>query len=299
MDVQIIGAGSVGMLVASYLIGEHHSVTLVVRNEQQLMELKQLGLTRVMADGQSTTQAINAVRELRTDADLTIVTVKSYQLQSLYNSLAQLPKNMPLLFMQNGLAHYEQALKLPQLHIAFASVQFGARKETLTTVNHTGLGPVKLAIAKGQAYFFEWMATSTNSQFPIVLEMDAYDMLFEKALLNCFINPMTAILQVKNGRLIENPASYQLLIQLYDELMNAFPSWKARFPFAFVVSLCEKTALNTSSMLMDRLHHRQFEVDAIMKPIMQRALRDGITLPTLSTLYYLISSIELERENAT
>lgn len=73
-------------------------------------------------------------------------------------------------------------------------------------------------------------------------------MLMEKALLNCFINPLTAILQVKNGQLITQSHTLQLLKDLYNELMTAFPQFKETFHFNQVIALCEKTAENTSSI---------------------------------------------------
>ncbi|MER2000475.1 MAG: 2-dehydropantoate 2-reductase, partial [Lysinibacillus sp.] len=244
----------------------------------------------------TTTKKINVVRNLVKDAQITIVTTKSYHLQHLYDELAYLPESAAILFMQNGLAHYEPAISLPQRDIAFSSVQFGALKENDAAVRHTGVGIWKLAIGKGSVNAFEPILKCSSESFPIELVSDAYAMLFEKALLNCFINPLTAILQVKNGVLVENKAAYTLLEQLYDELLATFPNEMADFPFHSVVSLCEKTATNTSSMLMDRLSRRPSEVDAIVRPIIERAQKSGQQLPTLKMLYTLMVAIETERE---
>ena len=296
MRVQIIGAGAVGLLVASYLRQSGLSVLLVVRNEQQRQQLEQNGLTRIEVDGSLLTQQIVVSHEPVHDVDLTIVTTKSYQLHSLLKQLSELPSDVALLFMQNGLAHYELALKLPQRHIGFASVQFGATRDNETTVVHKGIGVFKLAIAKGSVEHFHKVVQCTNERFPIVVEQDAYAMLFEKAILNCFVNPMTAILQVKNGALLENKAAFLLLQQLYRELKDTFSMEMENLPFELIVSLCEKTAANTSSMLMDRLCERQSEVDAIVLPIIERAEQLGRQVPTLRTLYRLVVALEVERE---
>lgn len=294
MNVQIVGAGSVGLLVASYLHEMGLAVTLVCRNEEQRMQLQQNGLTRINLDGSAKHCHINVSAQLLMNVDVTIVTTKSYHLNDMYKQLRQLPAKSAVLFMQNGLEHYEHALQLPQQHIAFASVQFGALKEQATIVRHTGVGIVKIAFAKGEEASIK--LTNGLESFPISYEQDAYAMLFEKALLNCFVNPLTAILQVKNGILVRNDHAFQLLQQLYSELLDAFSKEMEHFSFQMVVSLCEKTAMNNSSMLMDRMHHRLSEIDAIVWPMIEKAEKFGKQLPVLKTLYHIVKAIEMERE---
>lgn len=296
MKVQIVGAGSVGLLVASYFLENGLDVVLVGRNPEQLEQLSSNGLTRINNDETSINNRIKVTSTLIADADITIVTTKSYQVQGLFVELAKLPEKAALLFMQNGLAHYEPSLTLPQQHIAFASLQFGALREGFTTVRHTGVGVFKLAVAKGELSVFSKLLRCNVHNFPIIVEEDAYAMLFEKALLNCFVNPLTALLQVKNGVLIRNEQAFALLQQLYEELKFAFSEEMIHFPFEKVVALCENTAANTSSMLMDRLNERQSEVDAIVWPIIELANKKGYELPTLRTLYYCITAIEKERD---
>src|SRR5690606_31248640 len=74
-----------------------------------------------------------------------IVAVKYGQLKDLYSSLSTLSEEIPLLFIQNGLAHYEEALTLPQKTIFFGSCQFGAQKLNDYTVAHRGEGTMKVA----------------------------------------------------------------------------------------------------------------------------------------------------------
>ena len=296
MKVQIIGGGAVGLLIASFLAEASNEVIVVVRNAQQLEALRQKGITRITFDETNRHVQIQAVTKLRTDVDMTIVTTKSYQLHDVFVQLRKLPNDMPLLFTQNGLAHYEPAIDLPQKHIAFASVQFGAKREENTVVSHKGIGVCKIALAKGAQHKFSSLLRASTDDFPLELTESPYDMLFEKAMLNCFINPLTAILQVRNGRLVENDSAYALLQQLYVELMDAFPAFAPSFPFQSVVTLCNNTSRNTSSMLADRLNGQKSEIDAIVLPVLQKAEQANKTLPTLRTLYQLVVALEKERE---
>ncbi len=142
-----------------------------------------------------------------------------------------MPENTPLLFLQNGLAHFEEALTLPQKHIAFGSCQFGAQKENDHTVIHRGVGVLKLAIERGNKELYSFLAENEDPNFQLEFGLHAEKMLFEKALLNCFINPLTAILKVKNGYLIEHEVTLNLLEQLFVELKNAFPEEMDKFLF--------------------------------------------------------------------
>lgn len=293
MTVEIIGGGSVGLLMASFFAEKGFAVTVVTSRNEQQDRIETYGLTRQNIDGEKQRFMVAAADRISEQAELVIVAVKYNGLSKLYPLLARLPISTPLLFLQNGLAHYEEAMRLPQQHIAFGSAQFGAQRENDTTVIHRGVGVLKLAGGRGDIDKFSSVMALAGEMLPISLENEAETMLMEKALLNCFINPLTAILNVKNGELLTNQHAYSLLKTLYTELMAAFPHMRNEFPFEGVKKLCEKTAANTSSMLSDRQAGRKTEVDTIVGAIIKKAAANGRQLPTLHTLYELIKAAEL------
>ncbi len=294
MKIVVVGAGSVGMLVASFLSQSCQDVSLYVKRKEQAQQLQEQGLVRINLDGSLYKVQI----KIRTDLlaieenTLVIVAVKYGQLHDLYKRFETLSANISLLFLQNGLAHYEEALKLPQKTIVFGSCQFGAERTNAYTVVHRGQGIVKLALGRGDHLVMDSILQRQLENFQFRLEENAEKMLFEKALLNCFINPLTAILNVKNGELVKNPHSEQLLISLYDELMEAFPEEKSRFKLEDVKNLCRKTAMNTSSMLSDRLQNRPTEVETIVGAVIRKAARLGKNVPILTTFYHLLLALE-------
>lgn len=293
LNIVVVGAGAVGLLVASF-ISELHQVTLVTRTKTQKDEIEKNGLVRINLNGSICLNKVNVITDIEQidENSLVIVAVKYNHLKSLYTKLKNLHKDIPLLFLQNGLAHFEEVLQLPQKTIAFSSCQFGAEKINGYTVQHRGIGLFKIAVERGEANSFSFLKQLQNELFPIKFEENAEQMLFEKAFLNCFINPLTAILQVKNGELIENHHTFQLLKSLYDEMIAAFPEQKQKLPFEAVVELCRNTAKNTSSMLSDRLNGRKTEAETILGAVIKKAELKGKTLPTLTALYRIILSIE-------
>lgn len=123
-------------------------------------------------------------------------------------------------------------------------------------------------------------------------------MLFEKAILNSLINPLTAVLQVKNGELVTNQQAFLLMQTIYEELTAAFTSIAHTISFNDVVDLCRKTAENTSSMLADRMQGRKSEIETIVGAILNKALVNGHNLPTLRTLYHQVLAIEESGERS-
>ncbi|EFI70577.1 2-dehydropantoate 2-reductase [Lysinibacillus capsici] len=297
MKVAIIGAGAVGQLTASFLAESGVLVTLVARRQEQVNELNAKKLTRINVDGTKAVQRIVATTDLTNlpKQDLLVIAVKYGHLQKLYNQLALFSSDMPLLFMQNGLAHFEEALLLPQKNIAFGSVTFGAQLLDQSTVQHRGVGLCKIAIERGEHWAFQQLLQLQHSLFPIELASNAEQMLFAKAVLNSLINPLTAVLQVKNGELVANQQAFLLLESIYRELTEAF---ELTISFSDVIDLCRKTANNTSSMLGDRLQGRKSEIETIVGVILNKALANGHNLPTLRTLYHQVLAIEESGERS-
>ncbi|MEK4228636.1 ketopantoate reductase family protein [Solibacillus sp. FSL H8-0538] len=292
MLIQIVGAGAVGMLMASFVAEAGLPVQLVVRRAQQAVIINKQGLVRQNIDGDAQQFQFRSTTRINNETGLIIVAVKYGQLSEVIENLHSVNEQIPILFLQNGLAHFEEGLRLPHQHIAYSSVQFGAQKLDDVTVVHRGIGAMKIAVARGEVGVFQFLEQLESRTLPIVFEANAEQMLLEKALLNCFINPLTAILQIKNGQLLQNSEALQLLQSLYNELRSAFPELTNLVSFEDVQQLCARTANNTSSMLADRLLGRRTEVDTIVGAVIKKAHNAGKQLPTLETLYCLVKAFE-------
>ena len=292
MRINIIGAGAVGMLLASFLSERGFEVCLIARSNEQAQKINDHQLIRQNIDGTVQLFAVEAAMQVQRDAHFIIIAVKYGQLTQVLEQLKRTNVDTPLLFLQNGLSHFEEALQLSHHHIAFSSVQFGAQKMDAHHVSHRGVGALKIAVARGDEQLFQLFEQLSSTSLPVVYEQHAERMLLEKALLNCLINPLTAILQIKNGQLLENKEAFQLLQTLYNELIEAFPEFMHTVSIEKVRQLCMRTATNTSSMLADRLYGHKTEIDTIAGAVIERAKRTGKKLPVLQTLYYLVKAFE-------
>lgn len=292
MRIQVVGGGAIGLFVSSLAYVAGYIVTLVVRTEEQATALNNQQLVCQQLDGAIEKYPIEATTTWLTEDCLTIVTVKYHQLPTIYKKMRECSPSLPVLFVQNGLAHYEEVLQLRQKHVAFSSVQFGAKKINEFTVAQRGAGVMKVAVARGATEKFKWLERMDTDLVHVQFEQNAEEMLFQKAVLNCFINPLTAILQINNGQLLQNKEAFLLMQSLYNEIIQTFPSVGQLVAFEDVQLLCEKTATNTSSMLADRLNNRKTEVETIVGAILLRAEKEQKSMPMLQTLYGLVKAFE-------
>lgn len=286
MNFAVIGAGAVGMLTASLLKEAGCGVQLITRTPEQARKINTKGINR---DGEI--QFIDAHTEwdrIPSNAFI-LIAVKYGHLPEVIKKLRSNCLDNPIVFMQNGMMHLDAIPNLPQKNIAAGIVEHGALKVDETEVKHTGKGLFKFALLSGDQKRFVPLLNinGVKSEW----HADADKMLFRKVLLNSMINPLTALLSIKNGELLSNPHAYELLKNVYTELYSAFPEIETLLPFEQVTALCAATSKNTSSMLADKLAGRPLELDTILLYTIRRS---PYTLPILQAFYHLLKAAEKE-----
>lgn len=292
MGIIIAGAGSVGLLLGSFLAEAGIGVTMFVRRSEQAKLLAKHGIERVNADGTKTRVRVDATSKIDQlpDAQLWIIAVKYAHLTTL---LAQIKRvKTPLLFIQNGIGHISLAKETSFPHFAFATIEHGALRTDDRTVIHNGIGPLTIGTGRGNPTCFNIVEKAQSELFPVLRHCDGEYVLMRKVIINCMINPLTAILQVKNGELLTDTYCFNLFTSLYDELMTAFPEMKDELPIETVENVCIKTARNRSSMLMDRVSNRPMEIDTIVSAVIRKAEKAGRSLSMLSVLEQMLLALD-------
>ncbi|RNF40685.1 ketopantoate reductase family protein [Planococcus salinus] len=285
MKVTVVGAGAVGMLTACLLEQTGAETLLVTRRDEQAKTINAQGIKK--EDVVCKVKATANWNDIDPDSFI-LLAVKHSQLDEVMSLLETGFLSNPIVFLQNGMLHVEPAKNLPQEHIAVGSVEHGALKLSDCEVRHTGKGTIKFALLKGDENRFCPLLETEG--FPCSWHGEADSLLFRKVLLNSLINPLTALMSIKNGELLTNPYAYELLKNLYKELGAAFPEMEVLLPFEEVAALCASTAQNTSSMLADKKAGRRLELDTIVLYTLQRS---PVELPLLQGLYHLLKSAEV------
>jgi 2-dehydropantoate 2-reductase len=297
MKIGIIGAGSIGLLFASYL-SKAFPVTLYTKTSEQAAIINQNGIYLQEGNGQSR-YSVRALPISKWEGleELTIIAVKQYQLHSIFHQITSLefmPQN--LLFLQNGMSHLKSLKNIPTVNIFIGSVEHGASKVNTYTVSHNGKGAINVALFKGEVESIKELAEVCAAiHFPITLKDDYYRMLINKLIANAVINPLTAILQVKNGELITNTFYFAAVKKLYLEISCILNLEDPIKQFRNVLRICKKTGNNRSSMLKDLEAGRRTEIDAILGFLIEEAGIQQKTAPNIESYYYIIKGKEKER----
>jgi 2-dehydropantoate 2-reductase len=293
MKIGIIGAGSIGLLFAANL-AKHFEVSLYTRTAGQATQINQNGILVLKGSERSVVTLGNALpfSEWSGAEELTIVTVKQYQLPAIIETINSFPPTGSLLFLQNGMGHLNMLQRLTTKNIFVGSVEHGALRENLHTVRHNGAGNTNVAVFNGDSTILKKFLTSIPEDFPFSLQDNYYRMLLKKLIVNAVINPLTAILGVKNGCLVENTFYLQTVSTLFAEIASILKLDSNERYLELVIEVCHKTAENRSSMLKDIEAGRLTEVDAILGYLLQEAKERQMPAPIITSLYYLIKGKE-------
>ncbi|TWI55787.1 2-dehydropantoate 2-reductase [Halalkalibacter nanhaiisediminis] len=296
MRIVIVGSGSIGMLMAFYLSKKGHNITLLTNRDEQAFRLKDKGLHIIHHDQQIEVVTVHAQTLLtytnEESIDVAIVAVKSYQVEQVLTTLQELNVKS-ILFTQNGMGHTDLFPKVEKEELSVAVIEHGALRINDYTVHHTGVGQLRWSYVRKKDNDVQVMfGNREDSLFPIQYEQNWLKMLERKLIVNACINPLTALLRVKNGELVENQHHKRMLRAVFNDVMEVLKFEHHEELWVHLCEICQRTALNRSSMLSDIEHNRQTEIDSILGYLMKKADQEQYQSNLLTFLYHSVKSQE-------
>ncbi|MBO8176422.1 MAG: 2-dehydropantoate 2-reductase [Bacillus sp. (in: Bacteria)] len=294
MKIGIVGSGALGLLFATYL-SELHEVFLFTKRKEQADIINEKGIERIFQNKKKYVEvlAFPINKMIRQGLDLLIVTVKQYHLTEMIEYF-QTHAHIPTLFVQNGMKHLELLKQLPHPQLYIGTVEHGALRLSDNAVRHTGIGKLNVAVFRGDRNILEKLCERPIPNFPVIIVENGTEMLLKKLAVNALINPLTAVLQVRNGQLISNKHYFHLMNQLLNEFVAVFPNFHLLTLLEHIVHICQTTSANRSSMLQDLERGRKTEIDGIVGYILDEAKKKEIQVPLFETLYWMIKGKEEE-----
>ncbi|MCZ0755538.1 2-dehydropantoate 2-reductase [Anoxybacillus sp. J5B_2022] len=292
MKVGIIGGGAIGLLTAAYL-QPHYEVTIYTRRREQADLLNKQKL-RLCKQGKEQTISVHAVpfgqEEIK--ADVLFITVKQYDLAHVLARLKDVPFAATLVFLQNGMGHLRLLTEWEERNIVLGVVEHGALKRDDRTVEHTGVGKMTLSLFQGRLGQAEQLLNRDIFDFPMEYTEDWHTMLTNKLVVNAVINPLTAVLRVRNGELLRVHEYKEMMELLFAEVREALALLDGEAAWQRIVSICAKTAHNRSSMLSDLERGRKTEIEAILGYVIGAGKERGISTPLCQFLFYAVKGME-------
>ena len=289
MKAAVIGPGAMGCLFSARLALSGVQTTLVDYKTDRASRLLQSGIKLETGEGVVVAKPHVALRAPE-GQDLIIVLTKAYTTGSL-----RLPHNTAVLTLQNGLNNVEALCSL----VGSSSVLAGTTCEAAMLV---GEGHVR-HVASGMTTVGSWTSCSpkvaaeilAKAGFEVEVTEAPGQKLWEKVAINSGINPLSALLNVANGRLLELVEVRQLMRDLVVEAAKIAATEGYRFEYSLVEraeDICRETAANISSMLQDIRAGRKTEIDAISGEIIRRAELASLPTPRTRVVWQLVKGLE-------
>lgn len=289
MRVAVIGPGAMGCLYAARLAESGAKVFLVDYRMDRAERLGKSGIT-VENEGEPIVAHPKVVTHVPTGLNLIIVLTKAYSTGSL-----RFPPETPVLTLQNGLGNAEMLCSM----LGSARVLAGATSEAVTLLDE---GHVR-HVAAGVTRLGAWTSCAPQPAVDVLCQagFDAEvtdapgQLIWEKVAVNAGINPLTALLNVPNGVLLDITEVRQLMRDLVVETTKVASTEGYRFQHSlveFTEDICRKTKDNISSMLQDVRAGRQTEIDAISGEILRRAQLAALPTPRTRVVWQLVRGLE-------
>lgn len=310
MRIVIVGAGAMGRFLGGMLGKAGHEVTFVEKDLEVVGAVNEKGLQFIELAALETdvymTVEARATSDGRTltECDLSILAVKSHTTASAVRSIRHLiTHDAPLLTIQTGLGNIETMAEIIDINHILGGVTFhGSTSLLASRVRHAGTG---LTIIGEMSYAGRERADRIKALF------DASDIqtritdnvlghMWAKALVYSAVNPLTALLRLKNGQLTEKMESIALAKRLIDEGKQVAQVYGIQLPqedlYDSLLEVCRRTSENLSPMLQDILNGRPTEIEALNGAIQAMGTKRGLSVPTHQTMTELIRLTEKWRQ---
>jgi 2-dehydropantoate 2-reductase len=295
-NILIVGIGALGSLFAARLAQAGHQVTMLGTWKEGLDAIRRGGVHFTDSHGnewQFNIQATDNPREC-VGVKHALVLVKAWQTERAAHQLKEcLAQDGLAVTLQNGLGNRETLIQsLGQGRVALGVTTAGATLLGPAVVQAGGEGPI--SIERNQA-IGPLEAALLSAKFDVRMVDDAQSLVWGKLVINSAINPLTALLKVPNGELLERPSAREVMRELARETAGVAHAEQVELPFDDPVAAAEevarKTSANRSSMLQDVLRGAPTEIDAICGAVVNYGEKHHIPTPTNWDCWKLVRAL--------
>lgn len=306
MRIAIIGSGAMGSLYGGYLSKGDNEVYLVDIWEEHINRINDKGLI-IVEDNIELMTKPRGITDSKGigPVDLVIVFVKSIHTKNaIENNLPIIGPQTMVLSLQNGYGNSDDISQYVQKsNIILGTTSHGATMLEPGKIKHAGKGKTyigKLTRDKDEN-LIKIRELLNEAGFETVISDNVMELIWSKLLVNVGINALTAILEIKNGQLLEWEEGKELLVLAVSEGVRVANGLGLDFDKEEVVShvmdVARATRENKSSMLQDILNKRKTEIEKINGAIVKEGEKIGLETPVNRVLVDMIKVKEKAGKN--
>ncbi|OGN74388.1 MAG: hypothetical protein A2X25_05730 [Chloroflexi bacterium GWB2_49_20] len=295
-QILIVGSGALATLFAARLSVAGVQVSMLGTWKEGLSALEQHGAILVSPDGDEQAYPVQVLESSYNSAKFlqALVLVKSWQTERVAQQLpAFLHRQGLALTLQNGLGNRESLSH---------TLGPGRVAQGVTTLGATLLGPGRVRLGGDGLLSLEahpelepLTAMLSGAGFQVNIVPEASPLIWGKLVINSAINPLSAVLRLTNGDLLNHPVRRLLLAELACETAAVAAAWGIPLPYTDPVAAAQEVALRTagnrSSMLQDVLRGAPTEIDSISGAIVKLGLLLGVPTPLNACMVRLVQAI--------
>lgn len=278
--IAIVGNGAIGGLIGFKCQQLHYDYQHLVKTPQHPIQVTDItGLSNCFPP------PVSLITE-PSQFDILILPVKAYQVLPVLRQLQPfIQPNHVIVLLHNGMGTIDQVTNLlPSNPLIAAITSYGAFKPDANTLIETGLGQTHLG------WISHSDATLKHTIEPILAALlppsqwhqDISMALWKKLAINAVINPLTALNNIKNGKLADSKYT-DIIINICDEISKVMSALGYAVVTTELIenvqSVITATANNYSSMHQDIKFKRQTEIAFINGYIVTKATELNIEVP--------------------
>ena len=281
--ILLVGTGAMASLFAALLAAKGLKVRLLGTWKENIKVLNEVGVKFIDQEENEFIYPVEATSDPEKcyGSRFAIVLVKSYQTTYAAKRLVKcLEPDGLALTLQNGLSNREiLADALGEQRVISGATTLGATLIGPGIVRMGGTGGISIGYHKNVKLPADLLR---QAGFEVEVVGDTRSLVWGKLVINAAINPLTALLGVKNGELLENPNSRKLMRLITIESAGVAAALEIKLPYPdpveTVESVAQRTASNYSSMYIDMGRGSLTEIDAINGAIVRAG--EAIGAPT-------------------
>jgi 2-dehydropantoate 2-reductase len=297
--VAVMGAGAVGCFFGGMLARAGADVTLIARGPH-LEALQREGLfidsihfqERVKVRASGDPAAVSG-------AELVLFCVKSLDTDSAAKSMApHLSRGAVVLTLQNGVDNAEKIRAATGMVALPTVVYCAAALSGPGRMRHAGRGDLVLGNSPRELTA-AIASTFEHAGVPCRLSDNIEGELWQKLVLNCASNAVTALTHAGYALAVRNPYTRQMIIQAIEETVNVARAAGVRMPVstpeltAQLLKIFESYGTEAvSSTAQDLARGKRTEIDALNGYVARRGAELGVPAPVNQTLHALVKLVE-------
>ncbi len=289
-----------GCLFAAKLAEAGNQVLLVDHDPKTVSAIRKNGIR--IREGKRQRRVLVPIRKSLgnlTSCDLVLVMVKAYSTKLVARELrGKIGRRSTILTLQNGLGNMEVLSQSLGNRVLSGSTTEASLRLGPGRVEHTGKGAtlVGAMTSSHSGRVVEVVRLLRGAGFATLMSEHVKSVVWSKTVLNSAINPVSALIRLRNGQLGRVRGLRELMLAVLEEGVRVGRAEGVTLNFAYLSGLLSKvlrsTAQNRSSMLQDVMNGRKTEVRELNGMIAGLGRRHGIEAPLNNLLLTLVVGLE-------